>query len=91
VIVFFAAVALGRTSVIGVADLRDRVDDETGDRGTAWRDRADEDGVRNRRTAGDARSDDEVRDRGTARDARADDEDVATEDRPGLSGSHRRP
>jgi hypothetical protein len=75
VIVFFAAVALGRTSVIGVADLRDRVDDETGDRGTAWRDRADEEGVRDR----------------TPRNARADDEDVATEDRPGMSGSHRRP
>lgn len=74
VIVFFAALALGRTSVIGVADLRDPDDDVVGDRGAVRRDRADDD----------------VADRRTARDARADDEDVATEERSGMFGSHRR-
>ena len=85
VIVFFAALALGRTSVIGVADLRDPADDDVAaGRGAARRDRADDAAVRDRRTAREARAEDDVaRDRGAARDTRADDE--------GTMRSHRRP
>ena len=92
VIVFFAALALGRTSVIGVADLRDPADDDVvRDREAARRDRAHDDVVRDREAARYDRADDDVvRDRRTTSDARADDEDVTTEDRPGMFGSHRR-
>jgi hypothetical protein len=75
VIVFFAALALGRTSVIGVADLRDPADDDV---------------VRDRDATRRGGADDDVVDRGATRRGPADDQDVATEDRPGAFRSHRR-
>ena len=81
VIVFFSALALGRTSVIGVADLRDPADDEVATGGGAAAGRG--------AYRGDDRDDDAVRDRGATRDARADDEDVAG-DQEATMRSHRR-
>jgi hypothetical protein len=86
VIVFFAALALGRTSVIGVADLRDPADDDVaGGRGATA-------GPGTYR--GDDR-DDVARDGGAGSGERAAGSGAYTEeddpeDRPGMSRSHRR-
>jgi hypothetical protein len=85
VIVFFAALALGRTSVIGVADLRDPADDDIADREAARRD----DDIADRETVRRDRADGDIVDRGATRRG-TDDQDVATEDRPGAFRSHRR-
>ena len=83
VIVFFAALALGRTSVIGVADLRDPDKDAAG-RGATGRGTAAGRGD----YRGDGRDDDVVRDRDAGSGAHAE-EDAAGE-HEGTMRSHRR-